>query len=96
MQSLGESRVEARESVCSVSVEKSKTHVDEQEDRNSQAYKNGLPIPTAVAPIATAFKTSLALLTPPSTKIWNIGLGKRFLCFKAVVTSSKTSIPDLA
>jgi hypothetical protein len=54
------------------------------------------PIPTAVAPSATAFSTSDARRTPPSIKISKFGLGNILRFFSSSTTSTKTSIPDLA
>lgn len=59
----------------------------------SSEAKIGLP---AVAPKATAFSTSDALLTPPSTKIEKLGLGNMFLSLSAATTSTKTSMPERA
>ena len=52
----------------------------------------------AVAPRATAFITSVARLTPPSTKSWNFSLGKlkpRF-SLRWSTTSISTSMPERA
>ena len=55
-----------------------------------------LPIPTAVAPRATALRTSDARLTPPSTMISKLGTGHIFRCLSSETTSTRTSIPDRA
>lgn len=52
----------------------------------------------AVAPSATAFNTSVARLTPPSTNSWNFSFGKVIPRFSlnALTTSTSTSMPERA